>query len=312
MHNEGGRPFLFPGKVPEFEDVFPDVDRINPDYFRVLDAKIDYLNAQGFVPFIEVGRRDTGQAWKRFHDLAESYARFVNYVFARYHANITLLSPIHYDYYAQTITAEEYNEPIALALEQHGRPPFGTLLSANPNPSTLVNFGDRSSWIDLHQSGNVREHDTYWYLTEIFEPERKPAINGEPYYAGLHQLGTPYPLRVRARQRDRPVLCPLRALRQLPLRWAWPGSSMAPRASGTPDTSPRRSTQCGMSFRWRSADQIRHLRTFAEVHGLRYRELEPEAELLVPNKTGPGHRLFRLGLLRRDPGPCAASCSTSR
>jgi hypothetical protein len=30
----------------------------------------------------------------------------------------------------------------------------------------------------------------------MFEAEKKPAINGEPYCAGLHQLGTPYPLRV--------------------------------------------------------------------------------------------------------------------
>ena len=68
MHNEGGRPFEFPGKVPGFEDVFPDMDRINPDYFKVLDRKIDYLNSLGFVPFIEASRRDTGQAWKKFYD----------------------------------------------------------------------------------------------------------------------------------------------------------------------------------------------------------------------------------------------------
>src|SRR6185312_7790024 len=39
MHNEGGRPFAFPGKVPGFEDIFPDVDRVNPAYFQVLDEK---------------------------------------------------------------------------------------------------------------------------------------------------------------------------------------------------------------------------------------------------------------------------------
>ena len=58
MDNEGGRPFLFPGKVPGYENMFPDVDRINPDYFKYIDRKIDYLNAHGFVPFIEVSRRD--------------------------------------------------------------------------------------------------------------------------------------------------------------------------------------------------------------------------------------------------------------
>ena len=49
MDNEGGRPFLFPGKVPGYENMFPDVDRINPEYFQYVDRKIDYLNEQGFV-----------------------------------------------------------------------------------------------------------------------------------------------------------------------------------------------------------------------------------------------------------------------
>ena len=236
MHNEGGRPFEFPGKVPGFEDVFPDMDRINPDYFKVLDRKIDYLNSLGFVPFIEASRRDTGQAWKKFYDWPVSYARYVQYLFARLQANIAILSPIHYDYFAQTITAREYNEACNLVVERWGKPPFGTLLSANPNPSTLVNFGgpDACKWLDLHQIGNVREHHTYWYLTEIHRSEpKKPALNGEPYYAGLHQLGTPYPLRVS------PTATPIRLTSAPPSMAAScpaasPGSSMAAKASGRP------------------------------------------------------------------------------
>ena len=53
---------LFPGKVPGYENMFPDVDRVNPEYFHYLDRKIDYLNDQGFVPFIEVSRRDASPA----------------------------------------------------------------------------------------------------------------------------------------------------------------------------------------------------------------------------------------------------------
>ena len=33
MDNEGGRPFLFPGKVPGYANMFPDVDRINPEEY---------------------------------------------------------------------------------------------------------------------------------------------------------------------------------------------------------------------------------------------------------------------------------------
>ena len=74
MTNESGqRAFMFPGKVPGFENYFPDLERINPGYFQGLDRKIDYLNAYGFTPFIEVARRDIGQAWKKYHPWPDSY-----------------------------------------------------------------------------------------------------------------------------------------------------------------------------------------------------------------------------------------------
>ena len=288
MHNEGGRPFAFPGKVPGFEDVFPDMDRINPDYFKVLDRKIDYLNRLGFAPFIEASRRDTGQAWKKFYDWPLSYARYVQYLFARLQANIAILSPIHYDYYAQTITGREYNEACNLVVERWGKPPFGTLLSANPNPSTLVDFGgpDECKWLDVHQIGNVREHHTYWYLTEIHRSEpKRPALNGEPYYAGLHQLGTPYPLRVP----------PNSEADEFYVRSGLYGSFLSGGFAGfiygcegiwQSDTEDASLHKMWDAFQWRSADQVRHLKTFAFVRGTRFRSLEPEAELVVPSKTG--------------------------
>ena len=184
MENEGGRAFLFPGKVPEFEKVFPDLDRINPAYFDYLDRKIDYLNEQGFIPFIEVARRDTGQVWKKYYSWPDSYARYIQYVWSRYQANNTVLSPIHFDIDQDTIPANDYNAAIKMVMSKFGPPPYGTLLTANSNPSTLVNFGE-NSWVTLHQIGNEREHDWYWYLTEIYQSlSHQPALNGEPYYAG--------------------------------------------------------------------------------------------------------------------------------
>lgn len=49
MNNEGGRPFRFPGKVPGYEQIFPDVERINPAYFDAIDRKIDYLNQRDLL-----------------------------------------------------------------------------------------------------------------------------------------------------------------------------------------------------------------------------------------------------------------------
>lgn len=290
MHNEGGCPFEFPGKVPGFEDVFPDMDRINPAYFQVLDRKIDALNALGIVPFIEVSRRDTGQAWQKFYDWEESYGRFVQYIFRRYQANITILSPIHYDYYDQTIPAADYNAAIEPMLARYGKPPFGSLLSANPNPSTYVNFGP-DSWVELHQSGNVREHYTYWYLTEMFHAEKKPAINGEPYYAGLHQLGTPYPLRVTPNSEDDDYYV-RSGLYGSFLSGGFAGFIYGAEGIWNAEVEPDALYKMWDSFTWRSAGQIRHISAFAEGAGDRFHDLEPDAELIVPNKTGPGYGYF--------------------
>jgi uncharacterized protein DUF4038 len=158
MDNEGGRPFLFPGKVPGYEQMFPDVDRINPDYFRYVDRKIDYLNEQGFVPFIEVSRRDASLCWKKYYPRPDSYARFIQYVWSRYQANNTVLSPVHLDIIRETVAPEQYAKAIEYVKEKFGLPPFGTLLSANANPSTLENWGE-NSWVTLHQIGNMREHN---------------------------------------------------------------------------------------------------------------------------------------------------------
>src|ERR1019366_6520634 len=184
MDNEGGRPFVFPGKVPGYENMFPDVDRINPEYFRYIDRKIDYLNDQGFVAFIEVARRDASLCWKKYYQWPDSYARFIQYVWSRYQANNTVLSPIHLDIISETVGPDEFLKAIGYVMQKFGPPPFGTLLSANANPSTLENWGD-DSWVTLHQTGNMREHNNYWYLTEIFRAlHPRPALNGEPYYSG--------------------------------------------------------------------------------------------------------------------------------
>lgn len=289
MHNEGGRPFEFPGKVPGFEDVVPDLDRINPAYFRALDRRLDYLNDHGIVPFLEVSRRDIGQAWRKHHEWPLSYARYIQYVFARYQVHNAIFSPIHFDHWSATLRPREYNAPCNLVVDRWGKPPFGTLLSANCNPSTLVDFGgpDECRWLDVHQIGNSREHHTYWYLTEIFRASpARPAFNGEPYYAGLNRLSIPYPLRTTPDGVD-----DLRYVRSGMygsfLSGGFAGHVYGAEAIWQADIEPEAPVKMWEAFLWKSADEMRHLRTFAEVRGTRYRSLIPESELVIPNKSGP-------------------------
>jgi hypothetical protein len=285
MHDEdGNRAFLFPGKVPGYEKYFPDVERINPAYFRNMDKKIDYLNLQGFVPFIEVSRRDIGQAWKKYYEWPESYTRYIQYIWSRYQANICLFSPIHLDWTGATIPPEEWNEAANKVIERYGHPPFGTPAGTNSNPSTLRNFGhtDKAKWLTFHQIGNRRTHDLYPYLTEIFNASPPvPGINGEPYYAGM--------LDAEGGTEKSALYC----------RSAMYGSVLSGGLGGhiygaggwggglwsgeVEDASPAPIWEV---IKWPSADQMRHLRTFILSEGRRYQQLVPSAEMVQPSRTG--------------------------
>ncbi|UCG57604.1 MAG: DUF4038 domain-containing protein [Phycisphaerales bacterium] len=285
MHDEdGNRAFLFPGKVPGYQKYFPDVERVNPAYFRNMDRKIDYMNSQGFVPFIEVSRRDIGQAWKKYYDWPGSYTRYIRYIWSRYQANICLFSPIHLDWTGATIPPQEWNAAANKVVEKYGHPPFGTLAGTNSNPSTLRNFGhtDKAKWLTFHQIGNRRTHDLYPYLTEIFKASPPvPGINGEPYYAGM--------LDAAGGTEKSALYC----------RSAMYGSVLSGGLGGhiygaggwngglwsgeVEDASP---TPIWDVIEWESADQMRHLKSFVLSEGRRYQEIVPSVDLVQPNRSG--------------------------
>ncbi len=289
MDNEGGRPFAFPGKVPGFENMFPDVDRLNPAYFQYIDRKIDYLNAQGFVPFIEVSRRDASLCWMKYYPWPESYARFIEYIWARYQANNTVLSPVHLDIISETVSPQDYMRAIRYVADKYGLPPFGTLLSANANPSTLENWGD-NSWVTLHQIGNMREHNNYWYLTEIFHAAHpQPALNGEPYYSGYtdarslgngagYQYGAPG-----GTEKDDQFV--RSGMYGSFLSGGFAGHVYGAEGIWGSDIEPTAPIKMWEAFRWNSGSQMQHLVTFALAEGRRYQELEPNADLVSPNRT---------------------------
>jgi hypothetical protein len=288
MHNEGGRPFHFPGRVPGFEDVYPDVDRLNPAYFQAMDRKIDYLNAQGFIPFIEAARRDGINAWQAHYDWPDSYTRYLQYLFARYQANNVILSPIHFDSGHATISSRDYNAP-ANSVVQKGIPAFGTLLSCNAAGSSLSNFGnsDEAPWLTLHQIGNRRHHNSHWFLTEIYHESAppKPALNGEPVYDVLsapYDVGWP------------PGLIPGTAESACYCRSGHYGSFLSGGLAGEiygaaglwgGDIEPEAPYRLWDSLTWPSGGEMTHFRDFVWSEGRRFQELVPNAELVEPNRT---------------------------
>ena len=285
MTDEAGRrPFHFPGKVPGYESIVPDLQRINPAYFQGMDRKIDYLNARGMVPFIEVARRDIGQVWKKYYPWPGSYTRYIQYVWSRYQANACLFSPIHFDTPAQSIPAEAWNAAANGVLDTYGPPPFGTLCGTNSNPSSLRNWGhtDVARWLGFHQIGNRRTHDVYEYLTEIFGAKPPvPGINGEPYYDGMEKLE------------------PGSAGAALYCRSAMYGSVLSGGLGGhiygaggwqggmwSGEVETESKWPIWEVIRWPSADQMRHLKHFVLSEGRTYQDLVPHTELVSPNRSG--------------------------
>jgi len=175
-----------------------------------------------------------------------------------------------------------------MVMEKYGPPPFGTLLSSNANPSTLENWGE-DSWVTLHQTGNMREHNNYWYLTEIFRsPDPRPGLNGEPYYAGYKDVrglgpgGYKYGATGGTEKDDQFV------------RSSMYGSFLSGGLGGHvygaegiwgADIEPSADPKMWEAFQWRSGGQMQYLRTFAFSTGKRYQDLEPDADLVSPNKT---------------------------
>lgn len=281
MYNEGGRAFFFPGKVPGLENVVPDYDRINPEYFSYMDRKIEYLNNQGFIPFIEVARRDTGPTWKKYYQWPQSYTRYIRYIFNRYQAYNTLLSPIHYDFDGYTIPSREYNEPANLVIDLQGPPPFGNLVGTNSAPSSLRNFGDASEnkWLTFHQIGNLRPHKAYWYLTEIYNAKTTcPALNGEPYYPGFPDNNPP------AHTKTAERYC----------RSGMYGSFLSGGLAGYfygcegiwgGNIEEESTYTLWDALKFESGKQVQHLKSFVMQKGNKYQDLIPQHNLVYPSRT---------------------------
>ena len=288
MANEGGRAFLFPGKVPGYGQVYPDVDRINPDYFKFMDRKIDYLNSQGFIPVIEVARRDVTSCWAKYYDWPESYTRYIQYVWSRYQANNCLYSPVHFDYPEMTASPQQLNQAANLVIKRFGPPPFGTLASCNASVSSLMNFGgtNENHWLTFHQIGNLREHDAYWYLTEIYHSDPpRPALNGEPYYAGMADKRYPlykYGAPGGTAEDDRDV--------RSGMYGSFLSGGLAGHIYGSEglwgaDIEPGSNPFMWEAFQWNSANQMKYLKTFALSEGRRYQDLVPDSNLVSPSET---------------------------
>ena len=292
MHDEhGNRPF----EVFADREGLANFDRINPAYFASLDRKMQHLSDQGFVPFLETIRRDNAPSWKRYFDFNASYARFVQYLVARYGAYNLVFSGIHLDWIPKdfSLTADEFNEALTYHFRKYGPLPFGQPFTTLIDRSTFKAFGTgaQAPWLTMHTVGNnPRNHAIYQSIEELFRlTPAMPAANLEPYYTGWnHSINRPGgETPVENSERDNYFA---RAMMY--------GSVLSGALAGhVHGTAAYDVTSTGEPEGWRpyiwtalryeSGAQMQHLRTFVLSEGDRYQKLLLASQDLQPRSI-PG------------------------
>lgn len=285
----GNKPFVMSKKHPGVADF----DNINPEYFKSLDKKMQYLSDQGFVPLLETVRRDMCPAWKAYFNFNESFSRFVQYLISRYGAYNIIYSEIHLDWIPKeySLTADEFNEALIYHLRKYGPMPFGQPVTTLINNSTYLQFnhGDKCPWLTMHSVGNKpRDHRVADAIETLFKLDPPyPAINFEPYYTGWdHEINMPNGERPPANSKRDNYFS----------RAQMYGSVLSGGLSGhVHGTAAYDITTTGEpegmrphvwdAFKYESANYMKNLKAFILSEGNKYQYLQLARQDLQPNKA---------------------------
>jgi len=183
---DGNMPFFFPGKCIGKEDMCANYDSINPEYWTNMDKKMDYLGENGFVPYIETIRRDQLPPWINYHDFNASFARYLNYIQARYGAHNFIFSLAHWDWEQPGASIDDLKGAFSYYHLKYGEMPFGQPVTAMIVGSSYKHLGhvDEAPYLTCHSGGNSnRGHGILANIEEFYNlTPQVPGFNNEPYY----------------------------------------------------------------------------------------------------------------------------------
>ncbi|MBN1300417.1 MAG: DUF4038 domain-containing protein [Melioribacteraceae bacterium] len=272
-----------------------DFTRINPEYFKSLDKKMEFLSEQGFAALLETVRRDAGPSWKAYYNFSETFSRFVQYLISRYGAYNIIFSGIHLDWIPKefSLTAEEFNDALTYHLHKYGPMPFGQPVTTLISSSTYSVFGHDKDcpWLTMHSVGNKpRDHRVADSLEIIFRLEPPyPAINFEPYYTGWnHEINKPAGERPPA-DSDRDNYFARAQMYGSVLSGGLSGHVHGTAAYDITTTGEPEGARPHIweAIKYNSADYMKHLNTFVQSEGPEFQNLLPARYDIIPDKA-PG------------------------
>ena len=169
MSNEGGLPVLFPGQSSRLRK---GLRRRRPHQSEILRLpgskdRLSQLPRDSF-PLSKYLRRDASPAWKKYYKWPDSYARFIQYIFRALPGQQHDFEP-HSLRYAQisSIPRMTSNRRSRWCMNEIWPAAVRHLADGECQSIDAGELGP-DSWVTLQQIGNRREHDFYWYLTEIY------------------------------------------------------------------------------------------------------------------------------------------------
>jgi hypothetical protein len=192
MHDEdGNRPFMFPGKCNGKQEFCADFGQINPVYWQNFDRKMDYMHANGFVPYCEALRRDVIEVWQHYYDFNTTFSRFLQYLQARYNTINWVFSLFHFDNDPKGDILTQFKNACNTWFNTYPQP-YHQMTTAMGGASTLKNMGHVSDepWLRMHAvQGGDRAHGIINYLRDCFnKTPYVPCWNSEPYYTGYFRV----------------------------------------------------------------------------------------------------------------------------
>ncbi len=187
---DGSTPFEI--RDPEDADHGVDYTRINPDYWKQADLKMEYLSEHGFVPYFETVRRH--EQWYAENPAErQAFVNYNRYLWARYGCYNMVFSWVHWDDAMGVLN--KWKPMVTMAYQELGEMPYGQPRTAMAHGSSLTTwcvepYAVPIGAFDVHNVSNKdRNYLMHDWLRDIyFDNQPKPGLNVEPHYPGWNNL----------------------------------------------------------------------------------------------------------------------------
>ncbi|MEO9892735.1 malectin domain-containing carbohydrate-binding protein, partial [Aurantibacter sp.] len=197
----GATPFEMKAPNAEITDWSEEVDyrKINPEYWKSVDQRMQFLADEGFVTLFESVRRHERWPFRTDASEKDAFYNYIRYLWARYGCYNMIFSWVHLDSDAKvykpwrSLVEYAYDK---LSVQLGNQMPYGQPRTAmsfdtsltnwgNPNEAESQSYPGLSKTMDVQNVSNAgRDEIMHEWLSDLYDDIEQPALNLEPFYPG--------------------------------------------------------------------------------------------------------------------------------